>query len=94
MTDETPIDNELMLDGNAAAGVLREIFAAEMTMAFTSCVGCATTRPLGELHVFASAMGVILRCPGCDTAMLRIGNAPNGYWVDLRGLQVLRVAHA
>ncbi|MBC8076669.1 MAG: hypothetical protein H7Y32_11395 [Chloroflexales bacterium] len=83
-----------MLDGNAAAGVLREVFAADMTMAFTSCAGCGTTYQLGELRLFASAMGMILRCPSCDMAMLRVGNIPNGYWLDLRGVQVIKVARA
>ena len=34
---------ELRLDGNAAGGVLRELFAQDMTAALGTCAGCGTT---------------------------------------------------
>jgi Family of unknown function (DUF6510) len=31
---------ELMLDGNAIAGLLQEVFAVQMTTAIGTCAGC------------------------------------------------------
>ena len=35
--------DELMLDGNAVAGLLQEVFAAEMTTATGTCAGCGAS---------------------------------------------------
>ena len=35
-------DNDLRLDGNAAGGLLNEIFPFEMTAAEATCAGCGT----------------------------------------------------
>ena len=73
------------LDGNAAGGLLREVFAFEATAARTTCVGCARMVPMGELRLYAIELGAILRCPSCDEAVLRITRTPRGLWLDLRG---------
>ncbi len=73
------------LDGNAAGGLLREVFAFEATAARTTCAGCARGAPMGELRLYAVEMGAILRCPSCDQAVVRIGRTPRGLWLDLRG---------
>ena len=36
-----------MLDGNAVAGMLREIFGSEMTTAVGTCDGCGTAGEVG-----------------------------------------------
>ena len=74
-----------MLDGNAAGGLLREIFAFDATVARTTCAGCARMVPMGELRLYAIELGAILRCPSCDAAVLRIARTPGGLWLDLRG---------
>ena len=73
------------LDGNAAGGLLGEIFAFEVTAARTTCAGCARTVAMGELHLYAIEMGAILRCPSCDQAVLRVARTPQGLWLDLKG---------
>src|SRR5688500_16900999 len=73
------------LDGNAVAGLLREVFAFEATAAWTTCTGCGRNRPMAELMVYAVELGAILRCPSCDEAVVRIGRTPRGLWLDLRG---------
>ncbi|MGE5945223.1 MAG: DUF6510 family protein [Betaproteobacteria bacterium] len=73
------------LDGNAAGGLLREIFAFEATAARTTCAGCGRTRPMAELMLYAVELGAILRCPSCHEAVVRIGRTPRGLWLDLRG---------
>lgn len=47
---------------------------------------------VGAVALYGHAMGAILRCPACDNALLRIGRAGDGYWLDLQGLRRLRIA--
>lgn len=85
-------DNDLRLDGNAAGGLLNEIFPFEMTAAEATCAGCGTMRPIGELMLYRHGMGAILRCADCDTALLRITNIRGCYRLDLSGMTYLRIA--
>ena len=55
---------DLRLDGNAAGGVLREMFTHEMTAALATCAGCGTMGPIGALLEYGPRMGIVLRCPG------------------------------
>jgi hypothetical protein len=80
---------EMRLDGNAAAGALREIFAQEMTVAIATCAGCGTASKIGALLEYGHAMGVILRCPGCDTAMLRFTRTAGWLRLDASGISYL-----
>ena len=73
------------LDGNAAGGLLREVFAFDAKVARTTCAGCARVAPIGELRLYAVEMGAILRCPSCNEAVVRIARAPRRLWLDLRG---------
>jgi hypothetical protein len=82
---------EMRLDGNAAAGALREIFAQEMTVAVATCMGCGTAREVGTLLAYGHAMGVILRCPGCDMPMLRLTHTPGWLRVDVSGTSYLMI---
>jgi hypothetical protein len=72
------------LDGNAAGGLLREVFAFDATAARITCADCARMVPMAELRLYAIELGAILRCPGCDEAVVRIGRTPRGVWLDLR----------
>ena len=74
------------LDGNAAGGLLREVFAFEATAARTTCAGCARVAPMAELRFYAVELGAILRRPACDEAVVRIARTPRGLWLDLRGV--------
>jgi hypothetical protein len=51
----------LMLDGNAVAGLLQEVFAVEMTTALGTCGNCGATDAVGAMHVYRGA-GTVLRC--------------------------------
>jgi hypothetical protein len=83
---------DLMLDGNAAGGLLNEIFALEMTNALATCAGCETTKPIAEFMLYRHDMGSVLRCAGCDTALLRITHIRGSYRLDLVGVNSLRIA--
>jgi hypothetical protein len=82
---------EMRLDGNAAGGALRDVFTREMTAAMATCAGCTTEWPVGVLLEYGHAMGVILRCPGCDTVLLRIVRTPGWLHVDASGISVLMI---
>jgi hypothetical protein len=82
---------EMRLDGNAAGGVLREIFTREMTPAVATCTGCGRAGPVGALLEYGHGMGVILRCPTCDTAVLRIVHSPGWLRVDASGISLLMI---
>ena len=84
-------DADLRLDGNAAAGLLAEVFAFDVTTARAVCNGCGAVGPIGALSAYDLEMGAILRCPSCDTALVRISRLGTGFWLDLRGMSVLRV---
>jgi hypothetical protein len=92
MSREMSSDTSPHLDGNAAAGLLREVFAMEMTTAIARCSNCGASAPVGELMLYGGEIGMILRCPGCDHLLICITHTPEGYWLDLRGLQILRIA--
>ena len=53
--------DRLMLDGNAVAGLLQEVFAVEMTTAIETCNACGATNEVGALHVGAPASSCAAR---------------------------------
>lgn len=87
-----PAPGEDVLDGNALAGMLAEIFSVDITSVVGSCAHCRRTGPLADTVVYVSAPGVVARCRGCSEVMLRVAQAPGRMWLDLRGLQCLQVA--
>jgi hypothetical protein len=77
------------LDGNAIAGLLGELFGAEMTIAVSTCDGCGKIDVVAELVVYTRAPGVVVRCPGCDGVLMRIVRTRDRYLLDLRGTRSL-----
>ena len=84
--------DDLRLDGNAAAGLLGELFAFDITTATTVCDGCGRSSLVGALHLYRHEMGMVLRCPGCDHALLVLTRPNDEWWLDLRGVRVTRIA--
>jgi hypothetical protein len=83
------------LDGNAAAGVLAEIFAFDMTTAQCTCAGCGHIAAVGGLRLYGGQMGTVLRCPSCDRVQMRIVSVPSAegrYWLDMRGIARLGIS--
>ena len=56
--------DELVLDGNALAGVFAEAFGEDMTRALRVCRSCGTVSAVGAYRLYAGA-GYVLRCPAC-----------------------------
>jgi len=79
------------VDGNAIAGLLRELFAFEATTANITCGGCGVAARIGEVRVYGSPMGAIFRCAHCDTAVIRLVRTSAGFWLDMRGARSLFV---
>ena len=80
-----------MIDGNALAGPLREIFAVDVTAAHGRCVGCGCTCAVAELRLYTDAPGLVARCPSCEEVVLRVVRGPDRAWLDLRGLVSLEI---
>ena len=51
-----------VLDGNAAASILQELFVPEITTARIECGRCKSTAAVGALRLYAARMGAVLRC--------------------------------
>jgi len=81
---------DLVLDANAAAGLLREIFAPDATVAQIQCAACDSTAAVGSLRLYAAPMGAILRCTHCDGVLMRAVHTPHGRWLDIAGARWLR----
>jgi hypothetical protein len=81
----------LRLDGNAAAGIFAELFTFEMTTAEVTCTGCGASGPVGALLVWMTPMGTVVRCPGCDSVIMRVVHARDAWLFDMRGAAVIRV---
>jgi hypothetical protein len=88
---QTDLNRELMLDANAVAGLLQEIFGAEMTAAPTECAHCGNGGEIGTLLAFTQGPGVVLRCASCQNVVLRIVQTPEYFYLDARGAVYLRL---
>ena len=80
----------LMLDGNAVAGLLQEVFAVEMTTAIGTCSTCGAADRVGELRVFRGA-GIVMRCPHCDSALVTMVEDGTRVWIGFAGVRTLQV---
>ena len=81
----------LMLDGNALAGLLHELFDVEMTIAPVECATCGHHGELGSLWAFAESPGYVLRCPACQNIVMRMTVTTDQIYLDARGANYLRI---
>ena len=92
VNDEVNVSREpLALDGNAAAGLLQQIFAIDVTTARITCAGCESVQPLAALRLYGLPMGNILRCPQCQATLIRAVARDQACWLDFRGVSTLRL---
>jgi hypothetical protein len=85
------MNTQMMLDGNAVAGKLQTIFGVEMTATSSICAQCGCTSMMGELRAFTQSPGIVLRCPTCESVMLRLVQAPQATLLDARGVMYLKI---
>jgi len=77
------------LDGNAAAGELSRVFAADLTSAEGQCANCGARRQFAEAHLYMKCPGIVARCASCGHVLLRLVNAGERLLLDLRGMNYL-----
>ena len=74
------------LDGNAAAGELSKIFAADVTAAVGQCAHCGATKRFADAHLYMQCPGVVARCAVCEHVLLRLVSVGHRVLLDLRGI--------
>ena len=83
----------MRVDGNAAAGILSELFTPDLTAARARCAGCRATQAIGALLVYSHGMGMVARCAHCEGVMLRVVRTPTHLWFEATGATSIAVAH-
>ena len=94
MEETTDVNRELMLDANATAGLLYDIFGAEMTASPTECAHCGREGEIGTLLAFTHGPGIVLRCSGCENVVMRIVQTTEAIILDARGAVYLQLSRA
>jgi hypothetical protein len=74
------------LDGNGAAGLLREIFGTEMTVAVATCATCGAVAQIGGSRLYMGGPGTVVRCRSCEGVLVVITQVRGRYCVDLMGI--------
>jgi hypothetical protein len=82
--------SELFLDGNAAASLLQEIFAPDISIAEIRCVACGFASSVASLRLYAASMGAVLRCTHCDGILIRAVHTRHGRWLEMTGAHHVR----
>ena|SRR5690349_15449219 len=90
--DQADMNTALMVDGNAVAGQLVDVFGRDMTMAVARCAACARETAMGALMAFTRGPGIVLRCPTCEAVIARIVETPTFTYLEARGATFLRWA--
>ena len=80
---------DLLLDGNAAAGVLATVFGIDITASPGRCATCHTVSMVGTMRAYVQAPGIVLRCPACSQVVIRIVETPRATYIDARGASYL-----
>ena len=81
-------ETQLRLDGNAAAGILREVFLHEMSAARGACASCGAIGVLGSQHLYMypRSPGAVLRCTTCQDVLMVVVHADGRYRLAMPGL--------
>jgi hypothetical protein len=86
-------ETQLRLDGNAAAGILGEVFVHELSAARGACASCGGIAQLGSQHLYMYPLspGAVLRCAACQEILMVLVHAGGRYRLALRGLAWLEM---
>ena len=87
-------EGQLRLDGNAAAGLLREVFAGDVTGSPGACAACGVVAQLGAQHLYMATLapGAVLRCSSCDNVLVVVVRTESRLRVGLAGLRWVDLA--
>ena len=84
-------EDDVSLDGNAAAGRLSQVFTFDVTLATITCGGCAFEGPLAELRLYGRDAAIVLRCRHCDAVNIRMLEKGTSVNLDLSGAALITV---
>ena len=79
----------MALDGNAAGGILAEVFRADVTAAMCTCDHCGATGAVAAAEAYMAGPGLVLRCPHCDGVPLRVVRIRERLLLDTSGVRTL-----
>ncbi|HXA28066.1 MAG TPA: DUF6510 family protein [Candidatus Angelobacter sp.] len=80
-------ETQLRLDGNAAAGLLQELFVGETTTMRGECASCGKVAELGaqHLYMYPRSPGAVLRCRSCANVLMVVVHAGGRYRFGVQG---------
>ena len=78
-----------VLDGNAIAGTLFDVFGDEMTDVSGTCASCRVASRLGEMKVYLGGPGTVVRCRHCANALMVLVEIRGAMCVDALGLAAM-----
>ena len=89
-------ESQLRLDGNAAAGMMRQLFADELTTARGACAACGAIAPIGSQHLYMQTLspGAVLRCSACQEMLMVLVHTEGRYRLGMRGLKWIEIVDA
>jgi hypothetical protein len=87
---------QLRLDGNACAGLLREVFVQDVTGARGSCANCGAVGEIGAQHLYdyPDGPGAVLRCSSCESVLMVLVRAGTRYRLGAQGLSWMEIQDA
>lgn len=84
-----------VVDGNALAGLLSDVFAVDVTTVIGTCGGCGATAPLADAVVEIDEIAALVRCRSCTHTLfttLRTGDGVRIVLAAISGFHVPRSA--
>jgi len=88
------MDEPMMLDANAVAGDLAELFGFEMTATVHRCAHCGNIGQMGTLLAWTQGPGITLRCCVCRDVVVRIVRTPTRTLIDVSGAAYMEIRTA
>jgi hypothetical protein len=87
-------ETQLRLDGNAAAGILRDVFERELTTARGKCASCGSIAQIGAYHLYMYPLspGAVLRCGTCQCVLMVFVQIGERRRLGVQGLTWLEVS--
>lgn len=81
-----------LLDGNAAAGPLAELFGIDLSGAVATCAMCGHRAPLAAHRLYADAPALVIRCPNCIGVVVRYASTGARLRLDMTGTRLLTIS--
>ena len=81
-------ETQMRLDGNAAAGMLDEVFTHEMTVARAKCATCGTIGEMGSeyVYMYPHSPGLVMRCSTCEAVLMVVVSGGGRRRMGLQGM--------